>query len=303
MSLFNNLTLNNNNFIPPFGFGTFKLKNPSESVYNALKLGYRLIDTAKIYNNEEEVGKGINKFLSEQSDTKRSDLFIISKLWQDEQNDPINALKTTLKKLNLNYIDLYLIHWPLPNFENNKFEKKVPLHILWKNLEKCVELNLTKNLGVSNFNSQLLLDLFSYAKIFPVINEIEIHPFFQQKKLINNFKNNIKFISYMSICQGAAIKDHPELQNECDLFNNKFILDLSKKYNQSPQNIILNWHLNREIIPIPRSDNIEHIKDNLKCLEFKMEENEYKKFDELDKNLRINKSEFKVFSKDFDIFA
>ena len=304
MSLFKNIILNNNNEIPPLGFGTYNLKNPEESVYNALKFGYRLIDTAKFYFNEEEIGKGINKFLQEQTKIKRNDLFIISKLWQSDQNDPIEALKSSLKKLNLTYIDLYLIHWPLPEYKNNKFEKKVPLHILWKKLEKCVELNLTKNLGVSNFNSQLLLDLCSYAKIMPTINECEIHPFFQQNNLINNFKNfNIKFISYLSTCKGEAIKTNEELKKKCDLFNNNFILNLSKKYNQSAQNIILNWHVNKGIIPIPKSDNLEHIKDNLKCLEFKMNNDEYEKFNDFEQNLRINVSQCKNFCKDFDIFA
>ena len=96
MSLFNNLILNNNNEIPPLGFGTYNLKNPEESVYNSLKCGYRLIDTAKFYFNEEEIGKGINKFLQEQTKIKRSDLFIISKLWQSDQKDPIEALKSSL---------------------------------------------------------------------------------------------------------------------------------------------------------------------------------------------------------------
>ena len=304
MSLFKNIILNNNNEIPPLGFGTFNLKTPKESVYNALKLGYRLIDTAKFYFNEEEIGKGIKQFLSEQNEIKRSDLFVISKLWQNDQKNPIEALKSSLKKLDLNYVDLYLIHWPLPEFKNGKFEKKIPLHVLWKNLEKCVELNLTKNLGVSNFNSQLLLDLCSYAKILPTINESEIHPFFQQNNLITTLRTyNIKFISYMSTCKGEAIKSNEKLKKECDLFRNDFILNLSKKYHQSPQNIILNWHVNKGIIPIPKSDNIEHIKDNLKCLEFKMNDDEYKKFDDFDKNLRINISECKSFCKNFDIFA
>jgi diketogulonate reductase-like aldo/keto reductase len=107
----------------------------------------------------------------------------------------------------------------------------------------------------------------------------------------------------MSTCKGEAIKSNEKLKKECDLFRNDFILNLSKKYHQSPQNIILNWHVNKGIIPIPKSDNIEHIKDNLKCLEFKMNDDEYKKFNDFDKNLRINISECKSFCKNFDIFA
>jgi diketogulonate reductase-like aldo/keto reductase len=114
-----------------------KLENIPNKIKFALENGYRLIDTAKIYKNEEEVGKGINEYLSSHKEIKREDLYIVTKLWQDEQNDPVNALKNSLKRLNLSYVDLYLIHWPLPNYSNNKVEKKF-LYIKygkeWKNV-------------------------------------------------------------------------------------------------------------------------------------------------------------------------
>ena len=130
-----------------------KLENIPNKIKFALENGYRLIDTAKIYKNEEEVGKGINEYLSSHKEIKREDLYIVTKLWQDEHNDPVNALKNSLKRLNLSYVDLFLIHWPLPNYSNNKVEKKVPLHKIWEGMEKCVELGLTKSIGVSNFNA------------------------------------------------------------------------------------------------------------------------------------------------------
>ena len=160
MSKFEYLTLNNGTKITPFGFGTYKLENIPNKIKFALENGYRLIDTAKIYKNEEEVGKGINEYLSSHKEIKREDLYIVTKLWQDEQNDPVNALKNSLKRLNLSYVDLFLIHWPLPNYSNNKVEKKVPLHLIWEGMEKCVELGLTKSIGVSNFNAQIYRFMF-----------------------------------------------------------------------------------------------------------------------------------------------
>jgi diketogulonate reductase-like aldo/keto reductase len=299
-SKFEYLTLNNNTKIPPFGFGTYKLENIPEKIKFALNNGYRLIDTAKIYKNEEEVGKGINEYLSSQKEIKREDLYIVTKLWQDDHKDPVNALKESLKRLNLSYVDLYLIHWPLPNFDENtkKLEKKIPLHIVWEGMEKCVELGLTKSIGVSNFNAQLLLDLCSYAKILPVINQVEIHPLLQQKKLVKDCNYlNIKLMAYMPLVRmGEKIEGE-----KFDLYTNEKILNLAKKYKQNPTCIVLNWHLHRKIIPIPKANGDEHIKDNILSLQFVMEEDEYKIIDEFDQNLRLCLSDYRA--EGFDIFA
>ena len=298
MSKFEYLTLNNGTKIPPFGFGTYKLENIPNKIKFALENGYRLIDTAKIYKNEEEVGKGINEYLSSHKEIKREDLYIVTKLWQDEHNEPVNALKNSLKRLNLSYVDLFLIHWPLPNYSNSKVEKKVPLHLIWEGMEKCVEIGLTKSIGVSNFNAQILLDLCSYAKILPVINQVEIHPLLQQKNLVKDCEYlNIKLMAYMPLVRmGQKIEG-----NKFDLYNNEKIVNLAKKYNKSSTCIILNWHLNRKIIPIPKANGDEHIKDNILSLDFVMEESEYKIIDDFDQNLRTCLGDCSSYG--FDIFA
>jgi len=299
MSQFQYITLNNNLKIPPIGFGSYCLDNPKENVLKALNKGYRLIDTAARYGCETEVGQAINEFLKNNPTIKREDLFVVTKLWITDFKDPVNALKESLKKLNLTYVDSYLIHQPYGPVVDGKFQKKEPLYKIWNDMEKCVELGLTKSIGVSNFNSQILMDLCSYAKILPVLNQVEIHPWLQQKGLINNMKflNNIVIMSFYPYCIGKRGVEKDEKYN---LLKNEVILELCKKYNKKPIQIILNWHMNQKIIPLTKSTNIEHISENFD-VQFKMDDEDYKKIDALDL-----KHEFRInnfYGNDWDNFA
>ena len=170
--------------VPSIGLGTAYINTDiAELVYSSIKDGTRLIDTAAVYGSEEGVGKGVAKAINE-GIVKREDLFITTKLSKYEMSEPENCIKQSLQKLNMNYIDLYLIHWP-KFFDYDKKGNKInlmPLHKIWPLMESFVEKGYTKYIGVSNFNMQSLLNLLSFCKIKPLVNEIELHPYLYQKK-------------------------------------------------------------------------------------------------------------------------
>jgi diketogulonate reductase-like aldo/keto reductase len=297
------IKLNNGMDLPLIGLGTYKLENVEETITNAIKLGYRLIDTAKLYFNEEEIGKAIKNCI-DNGIVKREELFIISKLWNDDHEDPETALKESLKRLQLEYLDMYLIHWPIGKTEDGKLIKQVPLHQLWAKLEECVNNDLIKSIGVSNFNVQLLLDLLSYAKIKPVYNQVELHPLLTQKDLVEFCQNfGIVVSAYNPILRGDYAKRNTSLFQKYDLFKNEVILELVKKYNKEPAQIILNWHLKQNIVVIPKSNSQERQLQNLQSANFEMAEEDYKKIDDLNLDLRFNVSKEKDFSGGINIFA
>ena len=273
------LKLNNDLTCPFMGLGTTGMQNIEEVVYNSIKDGTRLIDTASKYRNEVEVGKGIKKAIDE-GIVKREDLFIITKMWLDEKEDPEKALKSSLERLQLSYVDLYLDHWPSGKCYNGKNNfKLVSVKDVWEKMEKLVEQNLTKSIGVSNYNVQNLLIILSFCKIKPVANEIEFHPYLYQKDL-KEFcdKENIKIISYFPLIKGANFKKRYEkIMNEkkMDLLNEPVVKELASKYGKTVGQIVLNWHIHLGVIPIPGTSNIERMKENLAAGDFKMEAKDY----------------------------
>ena len=178
--------------VPSIGLGTaFITSDISELVYSSIKDGTRLIDTAAVYGSEQGIGKGIKKAINEGL-VKREELFITTKLSKFEMANPENAIKKSLKNLDMDYIDLYLMHWP-KFFDYDKNGNKIniaPLHKTWPLMESFVEKGLTKYIGVSNFSVQSLLNLLSFCKIKPLVNEIEFHPYLFQNKLLKYITNN-----------------------------------------------------------------------------------------------------------------
>ena len=301
------LKLNNGLEIPLMGLGTTRLRNINDAnkslkddnrnkdveevVYNSIKHGTRLIDTASKYENEVEVGKGIKRAIDE-GIVKREDLFVITKMWLDEKENPEKALRQSLERLNLSYVDLYLDHWPSGKCYNGKNNfKLVSIRDIWKNMEKLVELNLTKSIGVSNYNVQNLSILLSICKIKPVVDEVEFHPYLYQKDL-KEFCDleDIKIISYYPLIKGINFKNRFEKiskENNLDLLNEEIIVNLSKKYNKTVGQIILNWHLHLGLIPIPGTSSNDRMKENLGAFDFKMDETDYEKISSMDKEFRF----------------
>jgi diketogulonate reductase-like aldo/keto reductase len=298
---FSTLKLNNELYIPSKGFGTYKLENIEESIENAIKIGYRLFDTAKFYNNEIEIGKAINKCINSGL-VKREELFISTKIWMDDLEDPEKALKIALDKLNLNYVDVYIYHWPLPLIEDGKIKKMFPLYKTWEKLEKCVEKNLTRSLGISNFNVQLILDLLSYCEIKPVLLQVEIHPIFQQP-LLREFceRFDLKIMAYNPLLRGNSSQLHKDYE-EYNLFNNELLRNLSIKYNKTIPQIILNWHFKNGIIAIPKSSTYNHQLENFESNTFIMKDEDYLKINEINKDKRFNFSSKKPFSGGIEVF-
>ena len=301
------LKLNNGLEIPIMGLGTTRLRNlddankslkgddrmkdVEEVVYSSIKHGTRLIDTASKYENEVEVGKGIKKAIDE-GIVKREDLFVITKMWPDEKEDPEKALKQSLERLQLSYVDLFLDHWPSGKCYNGKNNfKLISVKDMWPKMEKLVEENLTKSIGVSNYNVQNLLIVLSICKIKPVVNEVEFHPYLYQKDL-KEFCDleNIKIIAYYPLIKGVNYKSRfTKIMNEkkLDLLNEEIVKNLANKYGKTVGQIILNWHVHLGVIPIPGSANPERMKENLAAIDFKMEDKDYDLISSLDKQFRF----------------
>ena len=292
--------------IPSVGLGTaYMTTDISELVYSSIKDGTRLIDTAAVYGSEEGVGKGVKKAIKE-GIIKREDLFITTKLSKYEMTNPESCIKKSLKNLDMDYIDLYLIHWP-KFFDYDKKGNKinlVPLHKIWPIMESFVEKGYTKYIGVSNFNVQSLLNLLSFCKIKPLVNEIEFHPYLFQKQLVNFCRReDIILFGYNPLVKGCYCADTAE-ENMRNLLGEKIIVDLSKKYNKTVGQIVLNWSISREVIPIPMTSNLHRMKENLGSTEFIMDENDLQKIDELNRNQRYGQSGiWNIYDNQTDVFA
>eukprot|EP00826_Nyctotherus_ovalis_P066008 TRINITY_DN972_c0_g4_i1.p1 TRINITY_DN972_c0_g4~~TRINITY_DN972_c0_g4_i1.p1 ORF type:complete len:291 (-),score=60.07 TRINITY_DN972_c0_g4_i1:132-1004(-) len=267
--------------IPSLGLGTHKGKTPADLVKAAIvDYGYRLIDTASYYENEVEIGQGI-KAAAEK--VPREDVFVVSKVWNDEKDDVEGALRNSLRRLQLDYLDLYLVHWPIGVcVDESKWRyKQRPMHKVWADMEACVRKGLCKRIGVSNFHCQLLVDILSYAEIPPAANQIELHPYCVQRKLVQYcLLNDITPIAYgpltapgkeFSIC---ALKD-------------PVIIGLAEKYKRTAAQICLQWGLANGHVVIPHTKSLGRLKENMEAKEFSIEGEDMKKIDELDRTLRL----------------
>ena len=291
--------------IPTIGLGTAYMSNVAEVVFSSIKDGTRLIDTAAVYGTEKGVGKGIKKAI-EQGLVKREDLFIVTKLSKFDIRNPELAIKNSLKILGLNNIDLYLLHWP-KYFDykgKNKKTNLVPMHILWPNIESLVQKGYTKYIGVSNFNVQSLLNLLSFCKIKPLVNEIEFHPYLYQKKLVAFCRReNIFLLGYNPLVRGCYSAETADEKNR-NLLGEKIIIDLSKKYNKTVGQIVLNWSISREVIPIPMTSNVNRMKENVGSCDFVMDKSDLEKIDGLNRNQRFGLSEiWDIYDDEVDVFA
>lgn len=257
--------LSNGIKMPAIGFGTYNTGDFSEtleSVKIALANGYKQIDTASFYNNEEAVGQGIKE-----SGIPREEIFIVTKVWNDEQGykNTLKAFENSTKKLGTDYLDLYLIHWPTTL--NNE---------TWKALEYLYSQGKVKAIGVCNFKESHLEDLMKMATIMPMVNQIEIHPIRSQKDMISYCENkNIKLIAWGPLSRGK-------------IFNDSLMLELSSKYKKDIGQIILRWHIQNNVIPIPKSSNEERIKSNFNIFDFDISKEDMIKIDKLNSNSLIS---------------
>ena len=254
--------LNSGYEIPLNGIGTYSLLNDVcyNSILYALQNGVRLIDTAYIYNNEEEVGKAVRD-----SKINRKDIFIITKLYPNQYNDAEKAINDALKKLNVEYIDMMLLHHP----GNNDVEA-------YKAIEKAIKEGKIRSVGLSNWYIKELKEFLPKINIMPALVQNEIHPYYQDTEVIEYIQS-----------LGIAVQGWYPLGgrgHQRELLNDKVLKDIAAKYNKSVAQIILRWNLQRGVIVIPGSSNREHIIENTEIYDFELSDDDMKRISELNRN-------------------
>jgi methylglyoxal/glyoxal reductase len=262
------LTLNNGIDMPQLGYGVFRVEEGTElekAVETAIRMGYRSIDTAAIYGNEKSVGNGVRNAIDAGLVT-REELFITSKVWNDglSYDETIAAYEESLEKMGLDYLDLYLIHWP----GKDKYMES------WKALQALYKDGRIKSIGVSNFEVHHLETLLNEAEIKPVVNQIEFHPKLTQKE-VRTFceEHNIRVEAWSPLMNAELLK-------------NDTVQEMAKSVGKSAAQIILRWDLQHGIITIPKSMTESRMKENISLFDFELSEEQMKQLDELNENKR-----------------
>ena len=256
-----NVTLNNSVIMPILGFGVFQVTDLAEcerSVLDAITTGYRLIDTAQSYGNEEAVGKAIKK-----SGVPRADLFITTKLWiqSNGYEGTKKAFENSLKRLQLDYLDLYLIHQPFGDVYGE-----------WRAMQDLYKDGRVRAIGVSNFHPDRLIDLIIHNEIVPAVNQIETHPFHQQIETQMFLRdNNVQIESWGPFAEGKN-----------NLFSNEILISISKKYNKSVAQVVLRWLTQRGVIAIPKSVRKERMEENFNIFDFELSSDDMEAIKTLD---------------------
>lgn len=269
-------TLHNGVVMPWFGLGVFKVEDGSEvieAVKTAIQNGYRSIDTAALYGNEEGVGQAIKE-----SGVPRQELFITTKVWNSDQgyDSTLQAFETSINKLGLDYLDLYLIHWP----GKDKYKET------WKALEKLYKDGRVRAIGVSNFKIHHLEDLMSSAEIQPMVNQVEYHPHLTQKELLSFCqREGIQLEAWSPLKQGQLLSD-PTINK------------LAEKYGKSSAQIILRWDLQNKVVTIPKSIKEQRIIENANIFDFELSAEDMEEIDELNKDERVGPDP-DIFERDF----
>ncbi len=277
MSLLNinsKIILNNGAKIPVIGFGVFRIPEGEEvtnSVKWALEAGYRHIDTAMIYKNEEGVGRGIRE-----SGIPREEIFVTTKLWNSDQGyeNALRAIDVSLNKLELSYVDLYLVHWPTAG-DASKGESINKREETWKAMEEIYKSGKAKAIGVSNYTIPHLEEMKKYAKIPAMVNQVEFHPYLYQEELLNYCKNNnIILEAHSPLVHGEKLEE-------------EVIKTIAKKYGKTGAQILLRWSLQHGAIPLPKSTHRERIIENIQVFDFDLSTEDMKKLNELNANLHL----------------
>lgn len=265
-------TLNNGHQMPLLGLGVYDMYNreAEQAVLWALETGYRLIDTAEMYKNEVEIGNAVRE-----SSVNRTELFVTTKVNNGDQgfDKTLRAFDESLKKLNIDYIDLYLVHWPI----------KATRKETWLALEKLYTEGRVKAIGVANYLVPFLTELESYASIVPTVNQVEFSPYLYLKDLIDVCKQkDIQLQAYTPLVRGMRMND-PRLQS------------LAQKYNKTPAQIILRWALQHDVSSIPKSANLQRIKENFDVFDFEINQTDMNFIDTFDENLRVVEDPMDLF--------
>lgn len=272
MELNRRMKLNNDIKMPLIGYGVFRMKDLNEceeAVINAIKCGYRLIDTAAAYENEEAVGRAIKKVINE-GIVKREDLFITTKLWITDTTyeKAKEGFNRSLKKLGLDYVDLYLIHQPYNDYYG-----------AWRALEELYEEGKVKSIGVDNFTEDRMADFLFFQKIKPAVNMIECNIYYQRE-------NERQYLEKQNILMQAW---SPLAAGKEDLFTNEVLCSIAQNHQKTVAQIVLRWLVQRGIVPVVKSQNPKRMKENLDIFDFILTEEEMNQISKLDANHSIGK--------------
>ena len=252
--------LNNGAHMPLVGLGTWQasVEDAERAVSFALTHGYKHIDTARIYNNESGVGLGIQK-----ADMPRDEIFVTTKLWNEDHNNPVAALEGSLRRLNVDFIDQYLIHWPVSQRNDS-----------WRKLEKLYTDGVCKSIGVSNFTIQHLQQLFEHSDIVPAVNQVEFSPFLFQKELLDFCKQHkIQLVAYSPLSRASNFS-HPILKQ------------IATTHKKSTAQVMLRWALQHNVVVIPKSINPNRITENNDIFDFTLSSEDMKKLNSLHDDTR-----------------
>ena len=267
MNLQSTRTLANGVEMPIFGLGVYKMTDPQETIEaitKALQVGYRAIDTASLYYNEEQVGEAIRH-----SGVAREDLFVTTKVWNSDQgyDNTLKAFETSLKKLNMDYVDLYLTHWPV--------EGKYP--DTYRAIERLYEEKLIRVPGVSNHHAHHLEQLLRSANVPPMVNQVEAHPYLSQEPLRTFCReHHIAVTAWSPLGRGGVLQDET-------------IVKIAEKYGKSAAQVVLRWHLQHNIMVIPKSVTPSRIEENANIFDFVLSSEDMTVIDGLNRNQRFGK--------------
>ena len=282
-------TLNSGHKIPVLGFGTCLVEGGSKFFSKVvLEYGYRHLDTAMRYGNEEELGEALQDCFA--AGIKRKDLFITTKLDSTDKANVEAACRTSLKRLQLDYVDLYLIHWMKPEFDWNSKNWKIttpPHHVVWKQMEALVKKGLARSIGVSNCTFPTLCDILADCKIRPAVNQVECHPYFQQTRM-NEFhqKFGIYLSPYGSIGSGQFVYRTHKVE-DVNVLTDPVIKAIATSKGKTPAQIVIRWHLQRNTIPLVKTSKEERLRENSSVHDFQLTKAEMARIDGLDAGIRL----------------
>jgi len=297
--------LNSGYDMPLLGLGSWKALDERQLysiIREAINTGYRHFDCAKIYGNETIIGSALKDAFNDR-DVKREEIFVTSKLWNDShaKQDVIPALESTLWSLWLDYLDLYLIHWPVCFKKGVDFPKtpdefipleELPVSQTWSEMEKTVTAGLTRSIGVSNFSIKKLDGIYSNSSIKPAVNQVESHPFLQQKALLEYCNSkNIAFTAYSPL----GSKDRPDAlraKGEVPVLENPVIVKIAHKHNVTPAQVLIKWQIQRNVVVIPKTTNLNRLKENFAAQFIELDDSDMQEIASLDQHFRYLTGEF-----------
>ncbi|XP_050224755.1 non-functional NADPH-dependent codeinone reductase 2 [Mercurialis annua] len=284
----NHVRLNCGIRMPILGFGTFTFQNDMQktelAIHTALEMGYRHIDTAKVYGSEPAVGNALSEAILDQT-VNREDVFVTSKLWGSDHHDPVSALNQTLRNLGMEYLDMYLVHWPVklkpwacsPIPQEEDFEKYLDIESTWAGMERCLDLGLCRSIGVSNFSSNKIIQLMDFASVPPVVNQVEMHPMWKQSKLrgvCGDYRIHVSAYSPLggpgNAWGSTAVVDHPVIKS------------IAFKHRATPAQVALKWGLSKGSSMIVKSFNQNRMRENMEALNLKLDKQDINDIDKLE---------------------